>query len=62
MEEVQKEPGRRREEAPAPQNQEEPEQQSIQPEVGEEAGKEPEAEIKAPLDAFERTLLDILEE
>ena len=61
-EEEQKEPGRSGEEAPTPQNQEEPEQQSIQPEVGEEAGKEREPEEEAPLDTFERTLLDILEE
>ena len=61
-EEEQKEPRRSGEEAPTPQNQEEPEQQSIQPEVGEEAGKEREPEEEAPLDTFERTLLDILEE
>ena len=33
-----------------------------QPEVGEEAGKERESEEEAPLDTFEQTLLNILEE
>ena len=61
-EEEQEEPGRSGEEAPAPQNQEEPEQQPIQPDVGEEAGKERGVEEEAPLDTFERSLLDILEE
>ena len=66
-EEEQEEPGRSGEEAPAPQNQEESEQQffteqPVQPEVGDEAGKERVAEEEAPLDTFERSLLDILEE
>ena len=51
-----------REEAPVLQNQEEPERQPIQPEVGGEAGKEREPEEEALLDTFEQTLLDILEE
>ena len=62
MEEEQDEPGRGGEEAPVQQNQEEPEQQPIQPEIGGEAGKEQETEEEAPLDTFEQTLLDILEE
>ena len=62
MEEEQDEPGRDGEEAPVQQNQEEPEQQPIQPEVGGEAGKEQETEEEAPLDTFEQSLLDILEE
>ena len=62
-EEEQDEPGRSGEEAPV---QAEPEQQifaeqPIQPEVGGEAGKG-ESEEEAPLDTFERSLLDILEE
>ena len=67
MEAEQEEPGRSGEEAPTPQNQAEPEQQffteqPIQLEVGDEAGKEREAEEEAPLDTFERSLLNILEE
>ena len=62
MEEEQDEPGRDGEEAPVQQNQEEPEQQPIQPEVGGEAGKEQKTEEEAPLDTFEQTLIDILEE
>ena len=62
IEEEQDEPGRGGEEAPVQQNQEEPEQQPIQPKVGGEAGKEWETEEEAPLDTFEQTLLDILEE
>ena len=62
IEEEQDEPGRSGEEAPVQQNQEEPEQQPIQPEVGGEAGKERGTEGEAPLDTIEQTLLDILEE
>ena len=66
-EEEQEEPGQSGDEAPAPQDQAESEQQifpeqPIQPEVGDQAGKEREAEEEAPLDTFERSLLDILEE
>ena len=39
----------------------EPEQQQIQPEVGRETGKEQETG-EAPLDTFEQSLLNILEE
>ena len=62
IEEEQDEPGRGGEEVPVQQNQEEPEQQPIQLEVGGEAGKGRETEGEAPLDIFEQTLLDILEE
>ena len=62
IKEEQDEPGRSGEEAPVQQNQEEPEQQPIQPEVGGEAGKERGTEGEAPLDTIEQTLLDILEE
>ena len=63
----QEEPGRSGEEAPAPQNQAEPEQQIFteqptQPEVGDQAGKEQELEEEAPLDTIEQSVLDILEE
>ena len=37
-------------------------EQPIQPEVGDEACKERESKEEAPLDTFERSLLDILEE
>ena len=62
IEEEQDEPGRSGEEVPVQQNQEEPEQQPIQPEIGGEAGKEQETEEETPLDTFEQTLLNILEE
>ena len=62
IEEEQDEPGRSGEEAPVQRNQEEPEQQPIQPEISGEAGREQETEEEAPLDTFEQTLLDILEE
>ena len=64
IEEEQDEPGRGGEEAPVQQNQleaKEPEQQPIQPEIGREKGKEQETG-EAPLDTFEQSLLDILEE
>ena len=64
MEEKQDEPGRSGEEAPVQQEQakaDEPEQQPIQPEIGRETGTEQEIR-ETPLDAFEQSLLDILEE
>ena len=64
MEEEQDEPGRSGEEAPVQQEQakaDEPEQQPIQSEIGKETGTE-QAIGEAPLDAFEQSLLDILEE
>ena len=67
MEEKQDEPGRSGEEAPVQQEQakaDEPEQQPIQPEDGRETGPEQQTggAPLAPLDAFEQSQLDILEE
>ena len=67
MEEKQDEPGRRREEEPVQQEQakaDHPEQQPIQPEDGRETGPEQQTggAPLAPLDAFEQSLLDILED
>ena len=64
MEEEQGEPGRSGEEAPVQQEQakaDELEQQPIQPEIGRETGTEQQIG-REPLDAFEQSLLDILEE
>ena len=64
MEDEQREPGKSGEEAPVQQEQaraNEPEQQPIQPELEREKGTE--SQIRgAPLDAFEQSLFDILEE
>ena len=62
MEEEQDESGRGGEEVPVQQNQDEPGQQPIQPEFEGEACKEWETEGEAPLDTFEKSFLDILEE
>ena len=67
MEEKQDEPGRSGEEAPVQQEQakaDEPEQQPIQPEEGRETGPEQQTggAPLTPLDTFEQSLLDILEE
>ena len=64
MEEEQGEPGTSGEEAPVQQEQAntvKPEQQPIQPEIERETGTEQETG-EAPLDTFEQSLLDILEE
>ena len=64
MEDEQREPERSGEEAPVQQEQaraDEPEQQPIQPEIKRKTGTEQQIG-GPPLDAFEQSLLDILQE